>query len=117
MVSFAIVTAALIPGIRNKYEIHAVGCRDLRKMGPAASEWVIDAEKAEDALLEAVKQVKAKGDDATPTEFYTQSCCNMRRLRAAGRIRPSVVEADVVDLAYLSEVAEAVEAEFEAVGE
>jgi hypothetical protein len=124
MVTFAIVSAAVIPNIRSTFEIHALGCRDLRKMGPLAAEWLIDAENAEAAMDEAIRQLREKGADVSKTSFYTQSCTNLKRLLAAGRVRPSTVNVESTepvepltaeDIDYVAVIAAAVEAELDLV--
>ena len=112
-----------VDGVRNhEYELHATGCRDLKKLSLASVRWSVDAAKAEDALAEFLAETNGTA------KVFTQACCNPKRMAAAGRLRPAtlpevpteeapIVEAPIVEEPIAEAPAEVVDAPAEGVTE
>lgn len=84
MVTFTIVPLPVTPTSTTAFEVHAAGCRDLRRL---STPWdtVVDARTADDAVLATSVSL---GHVVNPVDFTIMPCCNLKRCAAAGRVRP-----------------------------
>jgi len=83
LLSFTVVNGYLTGNHACKFELHATGCRDLKKMqrtGQASYE--VLAETPEQALAISLED---SGGNAKASDYWTQPCCQLSRMKAAGR--------------------------------
>jgi hypothetical protein len=80
--SFTVVTGHLRGDHLCPFEIHATGCRDLKKMQLTQENYNVLAPTPKAAVKIAINDM----DNMTETaDYWIQPCCCLSRMRAAGR--------------------------------
>jgi hypothetical protein len=80
--SFTIVTGHLRGDHACPFEVHATGCRDLKKMQATQPSREILAPTPNAAIAEGLEEFQGL---AVAKDFWIQPCCCLSRMRAAGR--------------------------------
>lgn len=85
--SFTVVPSYSVEEGKPDFEVHATGCKDLRKMqasGAAAFSLEFRTTSGREVVKEALAGGRAK-QGFTPKNFKVCDCCSPVRMRAAGR--------------------------------
>jgi hypothetical protein len=86
-----VTTFTVIPAVytdATAFEVHAAGCRDLRRLETPFAH-TVDATDAANAVR---AQEVDLGGLVGASDFTVMPCCNPKRLAAAGRFRPVIAQ-------------------------
>lgn len=87
--SFTLVDGYLRGEHRCRFELHATGCRDLRKAQATQPHYEIlgrEAARHDDCLDSVIAQgIEDLGGTIGRKDIWVQPCCNIKRMRAIGR--------------------------------